>query len=287
MGKRLDKKYNDSEHVVEQISAYLDGALDDAVSDEVRAHIDDCSKCHAEYIEVRATRQLLRRVHEVQPPRAFMLTPEMVQRKVWLWERLLVPRNVPKLATGSVLAFGLVLLLLAGNVGSIASLTSSNVQFARSGAERNVDHLTGPVLEPAGTPVALYSVTDGTPQAQPPFATFPTVATADAALPLSTPAGVAESKPVQVLPTQAAPSGGSGAPLIPPTQYAALQDSPTYTSNFSLKSAYTSTMPYDGFGGVQSQQSPDGIQVLIFSIGGLLVALGAAFAVGAVVAARR
>ncbi|HKP54104.1 MAG TPA: zf-HC2 domain-containing protein [Chloroflexia bacterium] len=282
----MDNRYNNSEHVVEQISAYLDGALDDAVSDEVRAHIDDCAECHAEYIEVRATRQLLRRVHTVQPPYAFTLTPEMVQRKVWLWERLLVPRNVPKLATGSVMAFGLVLLLLAWNIGGIASITSSNMQLARSGAERNVDHLNGPGLADAGTPAQPHYNTIGTPQAQPPFAAqLPTEVTADATLPLSTPAGVAELKPVQLLPTQAVPSGGAGpisaTPMVP------LESSPEYTLNLSLKSAYTSTAPYDGYYGVQSQQSTDGLQVLIFSIGGLLVALGAAFAVGAVVAARR
>ncbi len=284
MENKLDNRYNNSEHVIEQISAYLDGALDDALSNEVRAHIDGCTECHAEYIEVRATRQLLRNVPAIQPLRAFTLTPEMVQRKVWLWERLLVPRNVPRLATGSVLAFALVLLLLIGNVGGVISNETS--QLMRVAEDRNSAQL--PVLGLNAAPTTLadqFYMTSGTPRAlsQPPLAPAPTVVMADSALAQSTPTAMATGKEMsEGFPTYAVPSTGGGGVLIPATPLASGQTRLEYTPGF---------MPANPPGitgdAVMSQQSTDGLQVLIFSIEGLLVALGAAFAVGAVVAARR
>jgi hypothetical protein len=284
MGNKLNNKYNNSEHVIEQISAYLDGALDDELSNEVRAHIDGCTECHAEYIEVRATRQLLRNVPAIQPLRAFTLTPEMVQRKVWLWERLLVPRNVPRLATGSVMAFALVLLILVGNVGGITSndaARSLNILEKRSSAQLPVSGLE---LAPTA-PTDQFYMTSGTPPAQalPPLAMATSWPEMDSAVTQSTPTAMAAEREMnKVFPTYAVPSTGGGDALIPTTPLASGQN--------RLESApglVPANPPSASGDFAQSQQPADGLQVLIFSIEGLLVALGAAFAVGAVVAARR
>jgi hypothetical protein len=286
MGNRLNNKYNNSEHVIEQISAYLDGALEDELSNEVRAHIDGCTECHAEYIEVRATRQLLRNVPAVQPLRAFTLTPEMVQRKVWLWERLLVPRNVPRLATGSVMTFALVLLLIMGNVGGIASNDTAqmiNTLEKRSSAQLPV---SAPELAPTA-PTDQFYMAIGTPQAQAqrPLVLATTGAEMDSGVAQSTPSAMAAGRGMnEVSPTYAVPSTGGGDALIPATPHA---------SGLTRPGGFTpglqeADLPPAIMGDTATNQQPtDGLQVLIFSIEGLLVALGAAFAVGAVVAARR
>ncbi|MEO8287643.1 MAG: zf-HC2 domain-containing protein [Chloroflexota bacterium] len=107
---------NGSEHVREQLSDYMDGLLTAGERAAVRAHMDGCVDCRADYIELRATQQALRSMPAVAAPRAFTLTPEMARqaRKVSLLERIFSHGNAPKLATGSVVAF-LVLFLVMAN----------------------------------------------------------------------------------------------------------------------------------------------------------------------------
>ena len=287
MGNRVDNRYENNRHVIEQISAYLDGALDDAVSSEVRAHIDDCSVCHAEYTEVRATRQMLRSVPLVQPPRAFTLTPEMVHRRVSLWERLLVPRNVPRLATGSVMAFALVLMLLVGNVGGIASLGNNSSATLASGEADLSVKLAPPSgeIRPASTPEFMAQPVmpgGGATQTQDAITNLGEAPTAEAANRASTQVtstAVATGQAYNSAPTPSELMDGSiagGGPL-PPVQ-------PMSPATLTLEAP----APTDGVKELGlSPQTNDVTQLLVISLTGLLVALGGAFAVGAVVAARR
>src|SRR5918911_2997820 len=103
-------------HVWRLLSAYIDNNLDKATHEEVRAHLEECPDCRADYIELRATRRMLRSLPVVPPPRAFTLTEEAVAHRPGLFARLLTPRNAPRLATGSALAFTLLVFVLLGNV---------------------------------------------------------------------------------------------------------------------------------------------------------------------------
>lgn len=288
MENRANNRMSDSEHVVEQISSYLDGALDDTMGDYVRAHIESCVECRAEYVEVRVTRQLLRSVSAVSPPRAFTLTQEMVARRVWLWHRLLVPRNAPRLATGSVLTFGLVALLLLGNLGGLFSpAAQSNVaalsvqkfveapsqltpeeqyNFSTPPDQRSMAPLPGtPAAAPAVPEAAATSVT-ALDMASPSTATPDTEASGDGyntETPSLAEGGASRTEQATAVPTQEAlpPGGGFNGSQLPD--------------------------PVSQPQSVSAQPSSDGGQVLVFALMSLLVALGGAFAVGAVVAARR
>ena len=118
-----DNPINDGEHVRERLSDYIDGALPSGEREAVRSHLEECADCRADYVELRATQKLMQNLPSVPAPRAFTLTPEMAGqvRKPSLWERLFVPRNAPRLATGSVVAFLLLIVVLAGTNGLLGS----------------------------------------------------------------------------------------------------------------------------------------------------------------------
>jgi hypothetical protein len=110
--------FADGGHIREELSAYIDGALGAAEHETVRVHMEGCALCRAEYEELSMTRNLLRSMPMIAPPRAFTLTEEMTApvRRGGFWESLLSPRNGPRLATGSALSFALVVMLLVGNL---------------------------------------------------------------------------------------------------------------------------------------------------------------------------
>jgi anti-sigma factor RsiW len=119
---------NGEEHVREHLSDYMNGLLSDSDRKAVRAHLEECADCRADYIELRATRRAMQSLPTVPAPRAFTLTPEMARRarKPSFWESFFVPRNAPRLATGSLVAF-LLLALFVGNdfLGNRSSLDIS------------------------------------------------------------------------------------------------------------------------------------------------------------------
>jgi hypothetical protein len=120
-------------HVWDLLSAYIDNSLDKATHAEVLAHLEECADCRADYIELRAAQRILKSLPVVPPPRAFTLTEEAVARRPGFLERLLAPRNSPRLAMGSVLSFALLVFVLLGNVvvasrpGAAVFTTAANV----------------------------------------------------------------------------------------------------------------------------------------------------------------
>ncbi len=69
-----------NEHVLDQLSAYLDYELPDAERTRVRDHLRRCPACENELATLRATKQLLTEVPLQSLPRSFVLTPDMVGR---------------------------------------------------------------------------------------------------------------------------------------------------------------------------------------------------------------
>jgi hypothetical protein len=120
-------------HIEEQLSAYIDGALNPGERDTMRLHMEGCAECRAAHDSLLLTRSLVRSMPQVAPPRAFTLTPEMVApaRPSGFWGRLFAPRNAPRLATASALSFTLVVAMLVGNL--LMYDRSSNV-FSRIGS---------------------------------------------------------------------------------------------------------------------------------------------------------
>ncbi|WP_069805418.1 anti-sigma factor family protein [Thermogemmatispora onikobensis] len=63
---------------LEQLSAYLDGALSSEEEAFCAAHLPHCASCRSELAGLRLTRDLLRTLPRATPPRTFTLTPELL-----------------------------------------------------------------------------------------------------------------------------------------------------------------------------------------------------------------
>ncbi|MBI4497212.1 MAG: zf-HC2 domain-containing protein [Chloroflexi bacterium] len=65
----------------EQLSASLDGRLEEREQAALERHLAGCARCREELAQLRATVALLRRMPAVPPPRSFVLRPEDVAVK--------------------------------------------------------------------------------------------------------------------------------------------------------------------------------------------------------------
>ncbi|MBX5451673.1 MAG: zf-HC2 domain-containing protein [Thermogemmatispora sp.] len=63
---------------LEQLSAYLDGALSSEEQAFCASHVPYCSSCRSELASLSLTRDWLRALPRATPPRAFTLTPELL-----------------------------------------------------------------------------------------------------------------------------------------------------------------------------------------------------------------
>lgn len=105
----------------------------------MRLHLEGCGECRTEYVELRGVQVLLKSVPVVAPPRAFTLTEEMVghKEKGGFWQRILAPRNAPRFATGSVLAFVLLALVVVGDFAGGSTMESFAPYAASEAPERS------------------------------------------------------------------------------------------------------------------------------------------------------
>lgn len=121
MGRDFRNKGISGGHVRGLISAYIDGALSVAEQERVRAHVAACPECRDDYVELKAAQKMLRALPTEAAPRAFTLTREMVGSKSEprpsFLARVLAPALAPRLATGSLLTFVLLLLVVVGDWG--------------------------------------------------------------------------------------------------------------------------------------------------------------------------
>lgn len=171
MSKGYDNNSIDGDmHVVEQLSAYIDGQLSGDEREGVRAHIDRCADCRAGYIELRATQKLLQQMPVVLAPRAFTLTSEMVAAKPSLLRRIFSPRAAPKFAMGSALAFVLLFMLVSVNLletrqSAIAPSRASSGLANNSGQSESS---TSDALAPSGQAAPQVAATAPTATADAP-----------------------------------------------------------------------------------------------------------------------
>ena len=268
------KKRDGEEHVVDLLSAYIDNALSPAERESVHAHIETCASCRSEHKSLAGTQVMLKSLPVVPPPRAFTLTPEMVGAaapRESFWQRLLTPRAVPRFATGSVVAFALLVFLLLGdltgvrqNSPSAAYETSLRQEAPVRGAnaEQNTalqsDATVGAAAGSNDSGVALVPPTAPT---LPPIAQGGVEATAGTMNDGVTASGTPETLTKTFDPFASATSG---------------------TSDTSMKQPAP-----DVYVGPQSVPAEDSPRSMLPALELVLAAIGTALAIGAVVARRR
>jgi|GEM_PF-5522668 len=235
-------------HVLDALSVYVDGAMEPDEQEQVRAHIAQCEDCRAEYLEMRATKQMLAALPTIAPPRAFTLTQEMVAPRASFWQRIFAPRYAPRFATGSALAFGLLVLILVSDLGLMG----------RNSANAPAAFVPGPVseakfVEPDSTATAAwhqygqqYGIV-GTP----PVAMVPaTAATVDANM-VSPAAGGSGNAPNEA-PGATGTSGATTSAGAPPTDLIA-EESATLSAQQTADSRLAMSVPQGS--GQQSGES--------------------------------
>lgn len=67
------RQHGDRDQRREQLSAYLDGELEDGERKQLEAHLVDCAACQRELAELRQMRQILRALPKPALPRSFTL----------------------------------------------------------------------------------------------------------------------------------------------------------------------------------------------------------------------
>lgn len=93
----------------EELSAYLDGELEDAARARFEAHIEDCAACREVLEELRAVRRALRDLPRTDAPRSFALREADLRPAPAPWAMGAFARATPLLsgvATAAVVVFG-------------------------------------------------------------------------------------------------------------------------------------------------------------------------------------
>jgi Putative zinc-finger len=93
----------------DQFSPYLDGALSSTEIATLEAHLGSCEACRAELDELRATVAATRQLPQVDAPRSFALTPEILEGR----RPATAVASAPPLALGMRLASAGVAVVLA------------------------------------------------------------------------------------------------------------------------------------------------------------------------------
>jgi predicted anti-sigma-YlaC factor YlaD len=301
------------EHVTEMLSAYIDGTLEAAERDSVRAHLDGCAACRADHAELVATRAMLRAVPAIQAPRSFTLTPEMAReaRPPSLFERIFTPSNAPRMATASVLSFLLLFFVLIGSVFRSPDTTFYKIGSGLSGDggsySQAVPEQVAPAPEDRDAETMAGQSQDAVTAAQ---ATATTGAAADTlsvgpplAPPMGTPAPSAGDLPPgaggEVQPAVPTVGTNAGVVVLPPavpTTAAGVTGGDTGTTASVAPTATAAEAPDEAFAQFASPEAnrqaapsnpPVDLGATVMSITPLfLLALGLALAVMAWIAGR-
>lgn len=188
---------------IENLSAYVDGRLDDAERAAVEAHLAECESCRSELESLRQTVALLRRVPEVAAPRSFAIPAAAAPpRRAPL--RLVHSRQFYLLgqATGALAALFVCVLamsLVAGPTAVLLPTDSATTLAAPASPATPVSAQAGPApaAARAAAPQAVSPASSSAAPQAPPSAQVP--AAASGAPPKPAAAGAA------------APSAGAGA----------------------------------------------------------------------------
>jgi hypothetical protein len=120
----------------DQLSAYIDGALDTAAAERLEAHLDDCESCRRELEQLRSTVSALRELPEAQVPRSFALSAERAAARRPSAPSVPLVFGVRIAAAGVAVALAAVLVVDIGNLGGGAAPA---VAPAGTVAERQAD----------------------------------------------------------------------------------------------------------------------------------------------------
>ena len=144
----------------DQISAYVDGALDPPAAGRLEAHLGECEGCRTELEQLRSTVAALRELPEAQAPRSFALSPERaaVRRPAVPAAPLAFGARIA--AAGVAVALAAVLVVDLGDLGGDG--VTEEVSAPQMTAEREADEgvmegegaAPAAVPEPYGTPAA-------------------------------------------------------------------------------------------------------------------------------------
>ncbi len=143
-----------SEHDLDLLSAYLDGALTDPEEQALEQRLAREESLYAALDDLRVTRQLLRSLPSLKAPRSFALDPSTYGRRATRWARVPAFQNAFQLA-GALGAAASVLLVAAG-------LLLGATGDARTPAPLND---TSPALEIAAQPTEAEPLLTATPTA--------------------------------------------------------------------------------------------------------------------------
>ncbi len=150
----------------DQLSAYIDGALDPPAAGRLEAHLGECEGCRAELLQLRSTVAALRDLPEAQVPRSFALSPERaaVRRPAVPAAPLAFGARIA--AAGVAVALAAVLVVDLGDLGGDAA--TEEVSAPQMTAEREADEggmegegaAPAAVPEPYGTPAVPEAAED-------------------------------------------------------------------------------------------------------------------------------
>lgn len=146
-----DKSQPNTPHVVEDLSAYLDGELDRATRSKVEAHLASCDSCAWECRTLQQTKQLLAKAPRVVAPRSFTIR-----------ELDVAPQRAPvRLSWGVILAraaapvVGVMLFLaVAGDVFTQQMAPAAVPAPAAFGSDRERGNLLASTQTPGTAPGA-------------------------------------------------------------------------------------------------------------------------------------
>jgi hypothetical protein len=121
----------------DQLSAYVDGALDPKAARRVEAHLGECARCWAELEQLRSTVAALQELPEAQVPRPFTLSPERaaVRRPAVPAAPLAFGARIA--AAGVAAALAAVLVVDLGDLGGDGAMEKASAP--QMAAEREVD----------------------------------------------------------------------------------------------------------------------------------------------------
>lgn len=144
----------------DQLSAYIDGALDPPAAARLEAHLAQCAPCRVELEQLRATVAALRELPEAEAPRSFALSPERaaVRRPAVPAAPLAFGARIA--AAGVAVALAAVLVVDLGDLGGDGApeeTPPSGMIAERQADEGEMeagDAAPAAVPEPYGTPAA-------------------------------------------------------------------------------------------------------------------------------------
>jgi len=144
----------------DQLSAYIDGALDPPAAGRLEAHLGECEGCRTELEQLRSTVAALRELPEAQAPRSFALSPERAAVRGSAVPAAPLAFGARIAAAGVAVALAAVLVVDLGDLGGDGA--TEEVSAPQMMAEREADEgemeaggaAPATVSEPYGTPAS-------------------------------------------------------------------------------------------------------------------------------------